>query len=175
MRLAPSRRLLRRVHVARAFTPYQHFELATTLGERVEQFDADPSLVVCPALDALYDTDETSEPVGETVLARAVAGIKRVAHEHDASLLVTHVGDPDVDRYADIVSTAVPATLQCEQTRFGPRFVGDEFETLVYPDSMGMQTTLAFWQQVLAHRATAAGVATEPTTPTPGVMVDGPQ
>jgi hypothetical protein len=41
----------------------------------------------------------------------------------------------------------------CEQTRFGPRFIGDEFETLVYPIENGtVQTRLAFWQRVLQTR-----------------------
>lgn len=176
-RLSPSRRILKRIHVARAFTPYQHYELATTLQETVADLDIEPSLIVCPALDALYDTDEVSDTVGPTLLARTVAAVKQVAREYDTSLLVTHLGDPQSSEYADIVASAVPTTLHCEQTRFGPRFTGEEFETLVYPDAMGMQTTLAFWRQVLAHRATMAGVAVEPATPTPmqGVTANGPQ
>jgi len=40
-------------------------------------------------------------------------------------------------------------------TRFGPRFVGEETETLVYEDATGFQTTLAFWKQVLTRRQAA--------------------
>ncbi|WP_416838744.1 hypothetical protein [Haloferax sp. DFSO52] len=174
-RLSPSRRILRRIHVARAFTPYQHFELATTLRENIASLGIEPSLIVCPVLDALYDTDEVSDKVGPTLLARSVATVKQVAREYDASVLVTHLGDPQSSEYADLVASAIPTTLHCEQTRFGPRFTGEEFETLVYPDATGMQTTLAFWRQVLAHRATMAGVAVEPATPMQGVMANGPQ
>ena len=65
----------------------------------------------------------------------------------------------------------------------GPRVVGEDFETLVYPvdDGAYYQTTFAYWRQLLAARATQAGA--EPTTPTPsaptpagvgtGVTADG--
>lgn len=47
----------------------------------------------------------------------------------------------------------------------GPRLVGDEFETLVYPvdDGAYYQTTFAYWRQLLATRATQVGL--EPATP----------
>jgi hypothetical protein len=46
----------------------------------------------------------------------------------------------------------------------GPRIVGEDFETLVYPvgDGAYYQTTFAYWRQLLAARATQVGV--EPTT-----------
>jgi hypothetical protein len=58
------------------------------------------------------------------------------------------------------VTRAATGTIRCEQTRFGPRFTvdgddtaTDRFETLVYPVGHGMvQTTLAFWREVLAAR-----------------------
>jgi hypothetical protein len=45
----------------------------------------------------------------------------------------------------------------------GPRFVGDEFETTVYPVDGGTyyQTTFTYWQQLLAARAKHVGI--EPT------------
>ncbi|WP_231187457.1 hypothetical protein [Haladaptatus sp. DYF46] len=44
-------------------------------------------------------------------------------------------------------------TIQCEQTEFGPRFAGEECETLVYPLENGLvQTTLAYWNRILANR-----------------------
>ena len=47
----------------------------------------------------------------------------------------------------------------------GPRFVGDEFETLVYPvdDGAYYQTAFAYWQQLLTARATQ--ISLEPTSP----------
>ena len=49
----------------------------------------------------------------------------------------------------------------------GPRFVGGDFETLVYPVADGgyYQTTFAYWQQVLAARATQVGLDSTRATP----------
>jgi hypothetical protein len=47
----------------------------------------------------------------------------------------------------------------------GPRFVGDEFETLVYPvdDGAYYQTTFAYWREILETRAEAVGLRQAPT------------
>jgi len=49
----------------------------------------------------------------------------------------------------------------------GPRIVGDDFETLVYPvdDGAYYQTTFAYWRQLLDARAAQVGL--EPTTTSP--------
>ncbi|WP_390207004.1 hypothetical protein [Halocatena marina] len=63
-----------------------------------------------------------------------------------------------VTRTADNAFTApliecANAVIQCELTTFGPRFAGEDFETLVYPLADGtFQTTLAYWQRVLTAR-----------------------
>lgn len=157
--LSPSPRILDRITVARAFTPYQHHELAQTLSVRLDEHDASPSLVVCPSIDTLYATDNVDRETGKTLLARSLAAIRGIVRETDAALLVTHHGDPASDPLANLVATNIPTELWCEQTQFGPRFEGESFETLVYPDATGMQTTLAFWCDVLRTRATAAGVS----------------
>lgn len=42
----------------------------------------------------------------------------------------------------------------------GPRFVGDEFETLLYPVDGGAyyQTMFAYWRQLLTARADQVGL-----------------
>ena len=87
-----------------------------------------------------------------------------------------------VDEFTAPIATAADHHLECEQTRMGPRFVGDEFETLVYPvdDGAYYQTTFAYWRQLLAARATQVGLepATASSTPSTagvgtGVTADG--
>lgn len=59
--LAPSRRALDRVRVARGFTAYQHHTVARRLGDavadHVREGGSAPSLVVCPAVDDRYRAD----------------------------------------------------------------------------------------------------------------------
>lgn len=163
--LAPNGRTLDRIAVARGFTAHQHYELVRQLPERV---DEDTSLVVCPALDHFYRETETYADEGEDLFLRALATVAGVADRYDVPVLVTR---SKRDSFSDPLTAAAADTIRCEQTKFGPRFVGDDFETLVYPMEDGMvQTTLTFWRRVLDVRVSA----TEPTaTPTPEVTVDG--
>jgi hypothetical protein len=202
--IAPSQRLLNRIHVARGFTAYQHYgavcdlpsavnksiQMSTTnagaAGRRAPSRDEDtsphtPALIVAPAVDAQYRADDTlGETHAKTLQARTLARLATYADGYDIPVLVTRAQRDD---FTAPVATAADHHLECEQTRMGPRVVGEDFETLVYPvdDGAYYQTTFAYWRQLLAARATQVGV--EPTTPAPstptpegvgtGVTADG--
>lgn len=163
-RIAPSPRVLDRVQVARAFTPYQHYTLIEQLADCV---DEGLSLVVVPALDGLY-RDESAlrrgRHEGQQLLLHALAALDRLARQHESSVLLTRTR---ADGFGRPIANAAAGLIHCERTRFGPRFVvdnrtdtenaGDDeaggFETLVYPLMNGLvQTTLAFWREVIAAR-----------------------
>jgi len=159
-RLAPSRRLLDRIRVARGFTPYGHHAALDDLADAARE-DA-PALVVAPAVDARYrDPDGLTDARAETLLARGLARLARLARERDLPVLLTRTGDDD---RGEAVARAADRRLRCEPTPLGPRFVGDDFETLVYPvaDGAYQQTTLAYWRRVLDARARRAGAAVDP-------------
>jgi len=179
-RIAPSRRLLNRIHVARGFTAYQHYAAVSDLSAARRQQnqiptggakrDADshgrtqsikPSLIVVPAVDARYrDEDSLAESDGKTLQARTLAKLTSYASEYEISILVTRT---TTDEFTEPIAAAADQRIECEQTKMGPRFVGDSFETLVYPVDGGTyyQTTFAYWQQLLAARAKHVGI--EPT------------
>jgi len=151
-RLAPGPRLLERVRVARGFTAHQHAELVRRLAAEV---DDDTALLVVPALDRRYREDEAAN--GRAFLLRSLARLARLAREHDLPALVTRTA---ADEFAAPIERAAERTIACEPTQFGPRFRAEGFETLVYPQGDGtVQTTLAFWQSVLAarHESVAVG------------------
>ncbi|MDS0284480.1 hypothetical protein [Haloarcula onubensis] len=201
-RIAPSQRLLDRIHVARGFTAYQHYGAVCDLPEAVNHCiqesttgdslggrratDGDgetsphtPSLIVVPAVDAQYRADDTlGETHAETLQVRTLAKLTTYAEGYDIPVLVTRSKG---DEFTTPVATVADHQLECEQTQMGPRISGDDFETLLYPvdDSTYYQTTFAYWRQLLAARATQVGV--EPATPAPstpegvgtGVTADG--
>jgi hypothetical protein len=182
--LAPSGRLLDRINVARGFTAYQHYGAVDDLQEAVTQSIQDstagdtprrspggvngdsphtPSLIVVPAVDAQYRNDDTlNEEHAATLQARTLARLGTYADGYDVPVLVTR---SNVDEFTTPVKRTADHHLQCEQTKMGPRFIGEEFETLVYPvaDGAYYQTTFAYWRQLLDARATQAGL--EPATP----------
>jgi len=197
-RLAPSQRLLDRIHVARGFTAYQHFgavaDLADAINHHVQQAGREdslsarrarrqerpdrkpesspltPSVIVVPAVDALYRADDTlGSDQAQTLLTRGLARLRRIADSYDVPVLLTCT---DIDDFTAPIESIADHTLTCEQTPMGPRFVGDDFETLVYPvdDGEYYQTTFAYWREILATRAEQVGL--QPTGPqTPGGSV----
>lgn len=183
--IAPSQRLLDEIHVARGFTAYQHYsaicDLQTAVNQWIQTKAADslrgykslsggedtarctPSLIIAPAIDAQYRADDTlGDSYAKTLQARTLARLATYADGYDIPVLVTRT---ERNGFTEPIATAADHYLECEQTRLGPRFSGDDFETLVYPvdDGSYYQTTFAYWRQLLAARATQAGV--EPTPP----------
>ena len=145
--VAPDRRVLDRVRVARGFTAYQHTALLRRLDDAI---DDDTAVLVVPDIDARYRGDGVQGADGQSMLVRALAPLARVAREHDLPVLCTRSRD---DAFSKPVEAAATTTLVAEATPLGPRFVGDAFETLVYPLSGDwVQTTIAFWQEVLQAR-----------------------
>ncbi|MCY4730033.1 hypothetical protein KY092_05610 [Natronomonas gomsonensis] len=201
--IAPRQRLLNRIHVARGFTAYQHYgavcDLPSAVNKSIQMSTTDaraagrgelsrdedtsphtPALIVAPAVDAQYRADDTlGETHAGTLQARTLARLATYADGYDIPVLVTR---NERNEFTESIATVADHHLECEQTRMGPRVVGEDFETLVYPvgDGAYYQTTFAYWRQLLAARATQVDV--EPTasvsTPTPegvgtGVTADG--
>jgi hypothetical protein len=183
--IAPSRRLLDRIHVARGFTAYQHYgavcDLPTAVNQSIRELttkanvrdrqpaDSDdessytPSLVVAPAVDIEYRADDTlGDRHADTLQARTLARLATYADSYDIPVLVTR---NERTEFTEPIATVADHYLECEQTRMGPRILGEDFETLVYPvdDGAYYQTTFAYWRQLLEARAAQVGV--EPTTP----------
>ena len=184
-RVAPTWRLLERVQVARGFTPYQHHAAVADVpdavldatsargldddGDRTGSDAHDPALLVAPVVDGRYrDADDLPREHARQLLARTLARLRRYADAYDAPVLLTRTGGAsDADAFGEIVANCADHRLRCERTPQGPRFVGDDVETLVYPQPDGtLQTTLSYWRTVLARRASAAGVAVDGPTPT---------
>lgn len=111
--IAPSHRLLSRIHVARGFTTYQHYSAVTDLsaavtrsiqrstpGPGMDQSESvepnentrshTPSLLVVPAVDARYrDVDTLGETHAATLQAQTLARLSTYADGYDIPVLVT--------------------------------------------------------------------------------------
>jgi hypothetical protein len=166
-RLAPSRRTLDRIRLARGFTAHQHYAIVDDLPGTIDALGADASLLVLPAVDAMYREDDLPGTEGRDLFLRGLSVVARLARERDLPVLVTRTA---ADEFAAPIAAAARRTIAVEHTRFGPRFVGDDVETLVYPRAADgtVQTTLAYWAQVLRARhphATADEPIDDPASP----------
>lgn len=150
--IAPSRRVFERIQVARAFTAYQHYALCERLlGTHRHSPGGEPGIVVVPAVDALYRDGDLADGEGEWLFTHALAKLAAVARRFECPVLVTRTRD---DELAAPIDRLAETRLECFGTENGPRFVGETFETLVYPLGDGwFQTTLAFWAHILEQRA----------------------
>lgn len=158
-RIAPSRRILDRIQVARGFTAYQHHAIIEDLDEALTP---DTSLLVFPEVDWFYTRDEIGDGEGEAMLTGVLNEVGTVAAENDFAAVVTRHQEFGVSSQ---VESAVDERIDCTATSFGPRFSGSDFETLVYDCGATVQTTLAFWRRVLEarHPETMADQPTEVT------------
>jgi hypothetical protein len=172
-RIAPSERAFERVHVARAFTTHQHRTLVDQVGRWLRDgvdgpFGSPatdrPAVLVCPAVDALYRGGELPAGESQSLMMRVLAVAMGIARSHDIPVILTRTR---ADDYAVPVQRTA-TTIEVERTRFGPRFECEplDFETLVYPVEDGLvQTTFAFWREILATRhETVASATDQPAT-----------
>jgi hypothetical protein len=163
-RIAPSMRVLDHIRIARAFTAWQHQSLCQDLAPELTD---DTALVVLPAFDWFYRSEDLPRGDDERMLSAALNLIGEIVDTFDVSVLVTQHTD---DALTDPIRERADNVIHCEQTAYGPRFSGDEYETLVYPLENGMvQTTFAFWKQVLTTRHPTATSTDSP----PEVSVHG--
>lgn len=112
-----------------------------------------------PAVDGLY-RDEEIDHDRESLLTHSLARIAAAAREHDCPVLLTKERD---DSFSEPIDRLADRRIECISTSQGPRFQGEEIETLVYPLGDGwFQTTLAFWHDILEKRA---GIYPKAVTP----------
>lgn len=175
--VAPSRRTLERIRVARAFTAFQHHALLADLEAAAASLDAPVEVVVAPAVEHFYAADDLRRGEGEAMLTRGLELLGELAAARDVPVLLSRSGSggergrgPGGEAGSEtgtegeteagaglgaVVAAHSDAVLSCTRTGFGPRFVGEDAETLVYECRDGVQTTLAFWRRVLERRHAA--------------------
>ncbi|MFC4551897.1 MULTISPECIES: hypothetical protein [Halorussus] len=159
--LAPGRRRLDGVRVARAFTAYQHHSLVRAAARRASPSTA---LVVAPCVASLYRDDDLPDREGRDLLSASLAVLAELASALDLPVVVTAEG-ADAETAA-LVADYADAEIECTRTDAGLRYASDDFETTVYLDDGFWQTTIPYWVELLGAvaeddpvaAATAAGL-----------------
>lgn len=136
------------IRVARAFTAYQHYELARELPRRVSPRS---SLVVAPNVAALYTTDDVPACERETMFAATLAVLGELADALDLPVVVTAAAE------RERVREAADRTVEATETRAGMRVDGPDFGTDVYWQPGGYQTTIPYWIDLLGTAESVAG------------------
>ncbi|WP_338728481.1 hypothetical protein [Haladaptatus sp. DJG-WS-42] len=139
--LAPSERTLRGVHIARAFTAYQHHTLVCKL---VAQATPETNLLVVPEIDALYADDDVPEYEGEDLLTASLTILRELATSLGVRVLVTSAGT----HLSQLVAAHADTEITCTETALGFHYEAPDFETLVYWGDGFWQTTIPYWVEL---------------------------
>jgi hypothetical protein len=124
--------------------------------------DDETSLVVVPEFEYHYRSPDVRFGVAHDLVEAGVEVLGELARSRKLPILVTRETTASLSAP---IRDAADSVLECELTRFGPRFVGDEFETLVYPVEGGFQTTLSYWSEILSARFQAIQQGKTPASP----------
>jgi hypothetical protein len=162
--LAAHRRLLERVRVARAFTAYQHVGLVERL---VDTVTPQTGCLVVPNAPSLYRDDDVPAHEATPLFEAVVGALHEVCTTYDIRLLVSDARRDD--DLADILASAADATYRAEATDLGYRVEGADFETTVYWDDTGWQTTIPYWVE-LYGAATETYERAQPGPVTPAML-----
>lgn len=148
--MAPHRRVLRRIRIARAFTAYQHFQVVRRV---IERASGRTGCVILPNLASLYRDDDLPAHEAEPMLSAVLSALSEVADVYEITVLVT---DAVADAFTEMIAEEVATTYESERTPMCYRFVGEDYETTVYWANGYWQTTIPYWVDLL-------GVAEEQT------------
>jgi hypothetical protein len=149
------RRRRRGTRIARAFTAYQHYSLVRHL---VETATGRVSMVVVPNVCQLYQDEDVPDYENTRLLQSSLRVLEAFATTSDVPVVMSAPGSSPEHR--DLVERHSTERIVTEQTEFGPRFEGEDFETTVYWDRGGWQTTVPYWVELVG----AVGEARAPPT-----------
>lgn len=135
--------VLERVSIGRAFTPFQHHQLCMDIEEFV---DEDTELVAMPSVNGLYEDGQISTEEAEELMEEALEHVKQVAEEKGLKVLISNSNrvEGDLEYLTGVYSQEF---VSVKETSQGLKFSGSEFQTLIYPGSGVLQTTIPLWMR----------------------------
>ncbi len=155
--LAPSRRPLRGLRIARAFTAYQHHALVREL---VQRASPRTQLVVLPGVADLYRDDDVPDYERAALFEAAVSVCAELADSLEVPVLLSDDGD---DELAAIAAEYAAVEVDVEPTAQGLAFRGAGLETLGYWGPGYWQTTIPYWVDLFGVADPDAPLVASPT------------
>lgn len=132
---------LEKVRIGRAFTPFQHHQLCTS----VEDFiDEETEIIALPAANGLYEEGQINADEAEELLQESLEHVKEIAEKRDLKVVISNSREAEGElEYLTGIYSGSHVTVK--ETREGLRFSSENFRTTVYPDTGKIQTTLPLW------------------------------
>jgi hypothetical protein len=137
-----SQTIMEKVHIGRAFTPFQHHRLIHQLEEFVQE---NTEILVLPNIDFLYLDGQVKEWEAEELFQEAWQKLLEVKEEHGLKVLVSLASKNSALSYAVIGDSH--NKIQVETTQEGWKYDSEDFEQYAYRDGREVQTTVPYWHQ----------------------------
>jgi len=165
---AQTRRALRGIRVARAFTAHQHHQLVRHC---VSTASGRTGLVVAPNVTALYDAADAGDAEIDPLFSASLALLADLA---DALAIPVLLSAPRAreDRFA-AVEDIVDHDIECASTGLGYAYSTATFETQGYWHEGWWQTTLPYWADLCGTRAWTDAWANARTSATAAAIERG--
>jgi len=137
------RQVLEKVSIGRAFTPFQHHQLCMNLEDFIDEAT---EMIALPSANGLYENGQIKTREGEELLEEALTHVKKLAEKKNLKILISDSAkaEGELEYLTGVYSQN---SISVKQTGEGLRFSGQDFETLVYPDSGVLQTTIPLWMK----------------------------
>lgn len=134
-----SERLLEKVSIGRAFTPFQHHSLVQNLEQCL---DENTEVLVLPKVSLLYFNGGIREWEAEELFRETWKNIKRLQNKYDLKILVSLPENPEMEF---IVKGDMVNVIKVKDTSEGWNYASKDYKTSYYRDGSIVQTTMPYW------------------------------
>jgi hypothetical protein len=139
----PSRRALKGIRVARAFTAHQHHQLVRRV---VGEASGRTGLVVAPHVAALYERADAADAEIDRLFTAALDVLADLA---DALAVPVLVSAPTASEARETaIRDRASEEIECRSTALGYAFATESFETTGYWQHGWWQTTIPYWAEL---------------------------
>lgn len=142
-RIIPDPDILKRIKVARAFTPHQHYTLIQKLRQKINYGDA---LVVVPETNWHYRDQKTGPK--KRMIKQEINTLQELTNKYNVPILLSLHKDT-TQQTKQLYQKISHRIIRHERTRMGPKFSTDNYNTYFYPANGYIQTTIDFWTHLL--------------------------
>lgn len=142
LRSAGTRSVMEKVHIGRAFTPFQHHTLIHGLEDFVKE---NTEILVLPNIDLLYLDGQVREWEAEELFEEVWQKVLKTAEKHGLKVLVSFSS-----KSTPLLQHArkdVEREISIRATQEGWRYHSSGFKQNAYSNGGSVQTTVSHWMQ----------------------------
>lgn len=143
-----SQELLEKVHIGRAFTPFQHNNLIQDLENFINE---DTEVLVLPNVTFLYEDGQANEWEAKELFESTWSKIKEIQEVHNLKVLTSLPADHST--FDHILELGKDNEIEVRPTDSGLKYDSESYEHLVYHDSGSLQTTIPFWRRKIRENS----------------------